>query len=57
MSSYAFIAKTPLQSKVRPIDPFGGNVDYVTIQITFHIPELACKERNLHCTDYHQMGL
>ena len=30
-------------------DPFGGNVHYVTMQITFHIPEFARKERNLHC--------
>ncbi len=30
-------------------DPFGGNVYYVTMQITFHIPEFARKERNLHC--------
>ena len=30
-------------------DPNGGNVYYVTIHITFHIPEFARKERNLHC--------
>ena len=30
-------------------DPFGGNVYYVTMQITFPIPEFARKERNLHC--------
>ena len=30
-------------------DPNGGNVYYVTMQITFHIPEFARKERNLHC--------
>ncbi len=30
-------------------DPFGGNVYYVTMQITFHISEFARKERNLHC--------
>ena len=32
-------------------DPFGGNVYYVTMQITLHIPEFAHKERerNLHC--------
>ena len=29
-------------------DPFGGNVYYVTMQITFPIPEFARKERNLH---------
>ena len=44
-------------------DPFGGNVYYVTMQITFPIPECVRKERNLHCdvdrrsTRYHQMGL
>ena len=35
------------------IDPFGGNVYYVTMQITFHIPEFARKERNLHCEVVH----
>ena len=30
-------------------DPFGGNVYYVTMQITFTIPEFARNERNLHC--------
>ena len=33
--------------------PFGGNVYYVTMQITFPIPEFACKERNLHCDVVH----
>ena len=31
----------------------GGNVYYVTVQITFHIPEFARKERNLHCDVVH----
>ena len=26
---------------------------YVTMQITFHIPEFARKERNLHCDVVH----
>ena len=30
-------------------DPFGGNVNYVTMQSTLHIPEFARNERNLHC--------
>ena len=30
-------------------DPFGGNVYYITMQITFPIPDFARKERNLHC--------
>ena len=34
-------------------DPFGGNVYYVTMQITFPIPEFAHKERNLHCDVVH----
>ena len=34
-------------------DPFGGNVYYVTMQITFPIPEFAGKERNLHCDIVH----
>ena len=34
-------------------DPFGGSVYYVTMQITFHIPEFARKERNLHCDVIH----
>ena len=29
-------------------DPNGGNIYYITIQISFPIPELARKERNLH---------
>ena len=33
--------------------PFGGNVYYVTMQITLHIPECARKERNLHCDVVH----
>ena len=36
-----------IESEAR--DPFGGNVYYVTMQITFFIPEFARKERNLHC--------
>ena len=32
--------------------PNGGNVYYVPMQITFHIPEFARKERNLHCDVY-----
>ena len=32
--------------------PFGG-VYYVTMQITFPIPEFARKERNLHCDVVH----
>ena len=34
-------------------DPFGGNVYYVTMQITLHIPEFARKECNLHCDVVH----
>ena len=33
--------------------PNGGNVYYVTMQITFHITEFACKEHNLHCDVVH----
>ena len=33
--------------------PFGGSVYDVTMQITFHIPEFARKERNLHCDVIH----
>ena len=40
-----------IESEAR--DPFGGNVYYVTMQITFHIPEFARKERNLHCDIVH----
>ena len=36
-----------IESEAR--DQNGGNVYYVTMQITFHIPEFARKERNLHC--------
>ena len=34
-------------------DRFYCNVYYVTVQITFHIPEFARKERNLHCDVVH----
>ena len=33
--------------------PNGGNVYYVTMQITCHIPEFARKERILHCDAVH----
>ena len=33
--------------------PFGGNVYYVTMQITFPISECARTERNLHCDVVH----
>ena len=39
-------AKVAIESEAR--DPFGGNVYYVTMQITFHISEFAHKERKLH---------
>ena len=32
---------------------FGGNVYYITMQITLHIPEFARKEGNLHCDVIH----
>ena len=34
-------------------DPFGGNVYYVTMQMTFHIPEFTRNEHNLHCDVVH----
>ena len=40
-----------IESEAR--DPFGSNVYYVTMQITFPIPEFARKERNLHCDLVH----
>ena len=40
-----------IESEAR--DPFGGNVYYVTMQITFPIPEFARKEPNLHCDVVH----
>ena len=40
-----------IESEAR--DRFGGNVYYLTMQITFHIPEFARKERNLHCDVVH----
>ena len=40
-----------IESEAR--DPFGGNVYYVTMQITFPIPEFARRERNLHCDVVH----
>ena len=40
-----------IESEAR--DPNGGNVYYVTMQITLHVPEFALKERNLHCDVVH----
>ena len=40
-----------IESEAR--DPFGGNVYYATMQITFPIPEIARKGRNLHCDIVH----
>ena len=40
-----------IESEAR--DPNGGNVYYVTMQITFHIPKFARMERNLHCNVVH----
>ena len=40
-----------IESEAR--DPNGGNAYYVAMQITFHIPEFARKERNLHCDVVH----
>ena len=40
-----------IESEAR--DPFGGSLYYVTMQITFPIPEFARKERNLHCDVVH----
>ena len=40
-----------IESEAR--DPNGGNVYYVTMQMTFPIPQLARKERNLHCDAVH----
>ena len=43
--------KVAIESESR--DPFGGNVYYVTMQITWPIPEFAPKERNLNCDIVH----
>ena len=40
-----------IESEAR--DTNGGNVYYVTMQITFHIPEFARIERNFHCDVVH----
>ena len=40
-----------IESEAR--DPFGGSVYYVTMQITFPIPEFARNEGNLHCDIVH----
>ena len=40
-----------IESEAR--DPNCGNVYYVTMQITFEIPEFARKERNSHCDVVH----
>ena len=38
---------------VAPLEYPMSNVYYVTMQITFHIPEFGRKERNLHCDVVH----
>ena len=40
-----------IESETR--DPNGGNVHYVTMQITFHIPECGRMEGNLNCDVVH----
>ena len=50
---FAFIAKTSVQSRVRQTTTFGGNVYYVTMQITLPIPEFTRNERNFHCDVLH----
>ena len=40
-----------IESEAR--DPNGGIMYYITMQITFHIPEFARKDRNLHCDVVH----
>ena len=40
-----------IESEAR--DPFGGHVYYVTMQITFPVPEFARKGRNSHCDVVH----
>ena len=46
--------ENPIAIESEARDPFGGNVYYVTMQITFPIfPEFARKERNLHCDVVH----
>ena len=52
-TTYTFIAKTPLRSRVMQKKTFGGNVYYVTMQITLPIPECTRNERNLHCDVLH----
>ena len=41
-----------IESEAR--DPNGDNVYCVTMEISFHIPEFARKERNLHCDVVHR---
>ena len=40
-----------IESEVK--DLFGGNVYYVTMQITLPIPEFTRNERNFHCDVLH----
>ncbi len=52
-SLYRHFRKNAIAIESEARDPFGGNVYYVTMQITFLIPEFAHKERNLHCDVVH----
>ena len=49
---YAFIAKTPLQSRVRPNTHL---VVMCTMHITLPIPEFTRNERDFHCDVLHIM--
>ena len=55
-AKYAFIGlyrENAIAIESEASDPFGGNLYYITMQITFPIPEFARKERNLHCDIVH----
>ena len=53
ISGIGLYRENAIAIEIEARDPFGGNAYYVTMQITFPIPEFARKERNLHCDIVH----
>ena len=53
IESIGLYRKNAIATEKEAREPFGGNVYYVTMQITFPIPEFARNERNLHCDVVH----
>ena len=53
VASIGLYRETAIAIESEAIDSFGGNVHYVTMQITLPIPEFTRNERNFHCDVLH----